>query len=669
MSKFFAELKRRHVYKVAVTYAVVGWVVIQVAATIVPGLHLPAGLTTAVIVLTLLGFPVALLLAWAFDLTPQGLQRASLDQTGPCQPAGHVWIYIVIAGVLLSVGLFFAGRYTAVKQAIAPNNLGAKSIAVLPFENLSNDQQNAYFTDGIQDEILTRLAQLSDLRVISRTSTEKYKSAPENLREIGKQLGVDHLLEGRVQKIGNAVHINVQLIRVETDEHLWAQSYDRQLNDVFAVEGEVATAIAGQLKTKLSGTEKQSLAAPATRNSLAYEAYLRGLACLNKAGAYAASTSDAITAFSDAVRLDPQFGAAWARLSRAHSFAYFRTDQTEQHREGARTALETAEKLGPELNETHAARGYYLYWVKRDYDAARIEFEQVRALFPNDAFGPFALAAIARRQGRWKESRALFDQALAIDPRNLDLLLETIGTAGAMRDWQAVQRYLAQALDVSPGDTATLVTEVAGLQSQGEVERAQVILDQLKPEDGNDTYTFALSLNALFLRKYDRALAWLTRQVEKPELQGTNLGLFQVALAEVQRHSGNTTAAKATYQEARSNLEKVIPEQPDNTLLLDFLAFAESGLGDNERALAHAQEAVAVLPSTVDAYNGPALEEILTRIEARCGKKEAAIEGIEKLLKTYYAPPNLTPALLRLDPDFDSLRDDPRFQKLIEEKP
>src|SRR3982750_1474896 len=187
MNNFFAELKRRHVYKVAVTYAVVGWVVIQVVATIVPGLHLANGLRTLVIVVTLLGFPVALLLAWAYDLTPQGLQRANLEQTPTSQPASHAWIYIVVAGVLLSVGLFFAGRYTAVRQTTAPHNLGAKSIAVLPFESLSNDQRNAYFADGIQDEILTRLAQLSDLRVISRTSTEKYKSAPDNLREIGKQ--------------------------------------------------------------------------------------------------------------------------------------------------------------------------------------------------------------------------------------------------------------------------------------------------------------------------------------------------------------------------------------------------------------------------------------------------------------------------------------------------
>ena len=662
---FFAELKRRNVYKVAVAYAVAGWALAQGIAQVFPFFDVPNWALRLIVLAIVIGFPVALVIAWAFEITPEGLKRTESADAANQQSRGKTWLYIVVVGAVASLGLFFLGRYTARSSSRVPGEeVAEKSIAVLPFENLSRDPDNAYFADGIQDEILTRLAQLTDLKVISRTSTEKYKSAPDNLREIGRQLGVANLVEGRVQRIGNTVHINVQLIRTATDEHLWAQSYDRQVNDVFGVEGEVAAAIATQLKAKLGGNEKQSFAA-STHNPAAYDAYLRGLASLRSAATYAPNTSGAIAAFSEAVRLDPQFAAAWARLSGSHSYAYFRIDKTQQHRDAARVALEMAEKFGPELNETHDARGYYLYWVERDYDGARVEFEQVRALFPNDAFGPFALAAIARRQGRWKESRALFDQALAIDPRNILLLVDMIATAGAMRDWGAMERYVGRALDVSPNDSAVRVTEVAGLQAEGQIEQAQAILDQIKPEQGDDSYTFALAYNAILLHKYDRAIAWLNNQVAKPELLGTTLGLFEVALAEVQRHSGDTTTATATYQQARSRLEKILPEQPDNSLILTYLAIAEAGLANKERALDRAREAVAALPSAIDAYAGPALEESLARIEARFGQKDAAIEAIQRLLGMSYSPPNITPALLRLDPDFDFLRGDPRFQALV----
>src|ERR1700726_637601 len=282
IDNFFSELKRRNVYKVAVAYAVVGWLLVQVTTQVFPIFEIPNWALRLIVLAIIIGFPIALVIAWAFELTPEGIKRTQVADAMPTTLSDHkkhAWIYIVVIGAAISVALFFAGRYTAGnKTSASPNDISSKSIAVLPFENLSSDKENAYFADGIQDEILTRLSKIAALRVISRTSTQKYKSAPDNLREIGKQLGVSNLLEGSVQKSGNAVHVNVQLIRAATDEHLWAESYNRKLDDVFAVEGEVASAIADQLNAKLTGAERRELAARPTNNPEAYDAYLRGLA-------------------------------------------------------------------------------------------------------------------------------------------------------------------------------------------------------------------------------------------------------------------------------------------------------------------------------------------------------------------------------------------------------
>ncbi|HEX4697407.1 MAG TPA: hypothetical protein VH254_07005, partial [Candidatus Udaeobacter sp.] len=324
---FFAELKRRNVYKVAIAYAVVGWLLIQVATQVFPFFEIPNWAVRLVVLAIVAGFPVALVIAWAFELTPQGLKRTEdVDLAAQGSRERHAWIYVVIVGAAFSIGLIFIGRYTARNTASVPRTEAAtvsivpqKSIAVLPFENLSDDKSNAYFAEGIQDEILTRLSKIADLKVISRTSTQKYKSAPDNLREIGQQLGVANVIEGSVQKIANAVHVNVQMIRAATDEHVWAESYNRKLDDVFGVEGEVASAIAQQLKTTLTGAEEKAVTDKPTQNTAAYDAYLRGLAIehsLYSTEAYQRAGRD----YADAVQLDPKFAFAWARLAVIRSF-------------------------------------------------------------------------------------------------------------------------------------------------------------------------------------------------------------------------------------------------------------------------------------------------------------------------------------------------------------
>src|SRR6202040_1793788 len=312
---FFAELKRRNVYKVAVAYAVVGWLLVQVATQVFPFFEIPNWGVRLVVLAIVIGFPIALVMAWAFETTPQGIKRTEVADAMPMSAVQkkRAWIYIVVICGAIAVALFFVGRYTSANKTASPNDISNKSIAVLPFDNLSDDKANAYFAEGIQDEILTRLSKIAALKVISRTSTQKYKSAPDNLRDVGKQLGVANLLEGSVQKIANAVHVNVQLIRAATDEHLWAESYNRKLDDVFAVEGEVAKAIADQLEAKLTGAEERAVTAKPTQNAAAYDAYLRAVATDN--AQTLETTKRVADLYAEAVQLDPQFALAWARLA------------------------------------------------------------------------------------------------------------------------------------------------------------------------------------------------------------------------------------------------------------------------------------------------------------------------------------------------------------------
>ena len=373
---FFAELKRRNVYKVAVAYAVISWLLIQVATQVFPFFEIPNWAVRLVVLLLILGFPVALILSWAFEITPEGIKRESeiapnesiTRHTGR-KIVGITVVLAVIAAGMLAFQLLRSGSPAKPSSTIAPtSNTDAaapeKSIAVLPFDNLSDEKANAYFAEGIQDEILTRLSKIAALKVISRSSTQKYKSAPDNLRDVGKQLGVANLLEGSVQKIANAVHVNVQLIRAATDEHLWAESYNRKLDDVFGVEGEVATAIADQLNAKLSGTEQKAVTDKPTQNTAAYDAYLRGLSIEHNQYDYEAYQR-AARAYVEAVQLDPNFAFAWARLAVLRSFLYFNAVDSNTNTAGAvKEAVDRATALAPEAGESGlrkvpTATGFY----------------------------------------------------------------------------------------------------------------------------------------------------------------------------------------------------------------------------------------------------------------------------------------------------------------------
>src|SRR5438477_7152543 len=468
MTSFLSQLKQRRVYRVAIGYAIVAWLMVQIAATVLPAFHAPEFVLPVLIVLLGVGFPVALVLAWAFDVTPSGIEKTP-DGTGTSAARNMRYAW-ALAGLGLLIAAVGVGAYwfwhrpvtkrtataeisnvVAEKTAAGPGvAISEKSIAVLPFENLSSDKENAYFAEGIQDEILPRLSKIAALKVISRTSTQKYKSAPDNLREVGKQLGVANLLEGSVQKIANAVHINVQLIRVATDEHLWAESYNRKLDDIFAVEGEVATAIADQLNAKLTGNEKESLTIKPTSNPQAYDAYLRGLAFQGRIDGVDSNIAKSIEAFEEATRLDPQFALAWAQLVRQDALAYQNFDRSPQRREAARQAVENAVRLAPNLAETQLAEGFYQYSFERNYDAAKSRYEAARQRFPNNAFATAGLGGVARIQGQWDQSHQFYQEAIELDPQNVFLLAVASLTDVGRRDVASARKLLERARNLSP---------------------------------------------------------------------------------------------------------------------------------------------------------------------------------------------------------------------------
>ncbi|HET9800614.1 MAG TPA: hypothetical protein VFP82_02920, partial [Chthoniobacterales bacterium] len=413
---FFAELKRRNVYKVAVAYGVVGWLVIQVTATIVPALHLPDGLTTAIVVIVLLGFPVALTIAWAFEMTPEGLKRTenvSPDQHLPQWSKRKFGAFIVgvsvIAAALLGYQLLRpkVANIPVVERTISPKVIPQKSIAVLPFENLSDDKSAAYFADGIQDEILTKLASVADLKVISRTSTAKYKSKPEDLGTVSRQLGVATVLEGSVQKAADKVRINVQLIDAQADSHLWAKSYDRDIKDIFAVESEVAQEIADSLQAKLSPAEANNLATAPTKDPEAYDLFLKGdyEARLAQSNLRPESFDQATSWYQQAIARDPNFALAIARLAENRILRHwFAESLSEAELAEVRKTVDRALAIAPNLAEAHIALGMFYYHGHRQYEPALAEFSRAVQLQPNNSQALEYLGYVHRRQGKWAQS-------------------------------------------------------------------------------------------------------------------------------------------------------------------------------------------------------------------------------------------------------------------------
>jgi len=676
IDNFFAELKRRNVYKVAVAYAVVAWLLIQAASIVLPTFEAPPWILKVVIFVLIIGFPVALIFAWAFELTPEGLKRT--EEVTPHESitrrTGRKLDFVIIAVLLLVISILVYQRLHPTAPS-ATSNIPEKSIAVLPFENRSRDPDNAYFADGIQDEILTRLSKIADLKVISRTSTQHYKSAPENLPEIGKQLGVAHVVEGSVQKSGDSVRVNVQLIKAANDSHLWADTFDRKLTDIFSVESEVAKAIADQLRAKLTGREEQVIAAKPTDNPEAYDAYLRGLVYTLKATNSAANSLGAQKYLREAVRLDPKFALGWALLSFVDANGYISgsLQPTIALREEARQAAETALALQPNLGEAIWAKGYYHYGCLKDYDTAERYFEQARQLLANSSRIPESLAYVTRRRGQWDRSESYFNEAERLDPHNVNMLTQHALSYIALRRFPEAVRKLDQVLDITPDDMDILATKASIAQSEGDLPRAAALLAPLHPSaDHLGDLEVQVYQSILERRRPTQIIARLKEVLAKPDpAVGWRNGELRFWLGWAQEVAGDNASAKESWQEARSELESFLKEQPENWQLIGDLALTNVGLGDKATALALAERAMAVLPIEKDAIDGPTPIEILARVAAQMSEHDRAIVTLQKLLSipssSIVGNGALTPALLRLDPMFDPLRNDPRFQKICQE--
>ena len=579
---------------------------------------------------------------------------------------------IVAAGAIVVLGAIAIGAW--LYQRAQSSAEIERSIAILPFENRSEDKANAYFAEGIQDEILTRLSKIADLKVISRTSTQHYKSAPENLPEIGKQLGVAHILEGSVQRSGDGVRVNVQLIKVANDSHLWADTFDRKLTDIFSVESEVAKAIADQLRARLTGQEEQVIAAKPTDNPQAYDAYLRGLAYSLKTANTPANVLGAQKYLKEAVRLDPKFALAWALLSYTDAVSYstLALQPTVALREEVRQAAESALTLQPNLGEAVHAKGYYHYACLKDYDTAVRYFEQARQFLPNSSLIPESLALVARRRGQWDRSESHFNEAERLDPRNVNLLTQHALSYILLRRFPEALRKLDQVLDITPDDVNTLAFKAAIAQGEGDLPRAAALLAPLHPKADEPNALETQIYQAILERRPGQIIARLKEILAKPDpALGYFNGDLRFWLGWAQQVAGDHAAAQESWRQARSELEPFLKKQPENFYLMGYLALTNMGLGDKAAALDLAERAMATVPVEQDALNGPIPIEILARVAAQVGEPDRAIAALQKLLSTPYAGPlaggvPLTPALLRLDPMFDPLRNDPRFKALTE---
>ena len=666
---FFAELKRRNVYKVAVAYAVIGWLLIQVATQVFPFFEIPNWAVRLVVLLIIIGFPIALLIAWAFELTPEGIKRTdNADLVAPAATKSRAWIYVAIVGGILSVGLFFLGRYGFRDASSSLSDPPARSIAVLPFENRSEDKANSYFADGIQDEILTRLAKIDDLRVISRTSTQRYKSSPENLRDIAKQLGVGHVLEGSVQKSGDQVRVNVQLINAETDAHLWAEVYDRKVADIFAVQSEIAETIAKALKLKLSSREKQAVAAKPTENPEAYDAYLRGLAVWNSLDISPGALERMVGHYSRAVQLDPKFAVAWANLSVVQTLSYAEFDPTAQRLAAAKQALETAMQLEPDLGDGYFALGLYRYRALRDYDGALKAFAEAIERGVNKAMSLEFSGYVKRRQGKWDETLALHEESAALDPRNPVIFSERAVTYRGLRRFAEARTAIDRGLEINPHNPLLLAQKAKVYQAEGDFEAAEKLIERLPLDPEQESQLIEVRYTQwICTRRFNDAVHAIERLLASAEPSAKNVtATYHARLGAAKRWGGDNEGGAIDLARARAEFEALREQSDKGEGFLENIIVVAAMLGDPAPVNQYAQKLQERIET--DAFYGPQLQEAIAAARAQLGQNDVAIAILRRLLQKP-GESCITGPLLRADPMWDRLRSDPHFQELAGAKP
>jgi TolB-like protein len=688
IENFFSELKRRNVIRMVGLYLVGAWLVVQVAGTVLPMFGGPEWLPRTIVVLLAIAFVPAVIFSWVFELTPQGLKRE--DDVAPehsiTPHTGRRMDRMIIVVLVLALGYFAFDKFvlaprreaTLVTSAV-PNEsksvINAKSIAVLPFENLSDEKANAFFTDGVQDEILTDLAKIADLKVISRTSVMQYKSGlARNLRKIGEELGVAHVVEGSVQRAANKIRVNAQLIDARTDAHLWAQTYDRDLADVFAIQSEIAKAIADQLQTKLSPNEKKAIEQPPTTDLAAFDLYSRAKSLLLTASFSATQDPDvrkAIELLDEAVKRDPSFFDAYCQLAFAHEtlYAVLGFDHTAARLALAEAAVQAATRLRPDAAETHLARANYLYYGLRDYAGALAELEIARRGLPNDPRLFELTGYILRRRGQQEEGLQNLQRAAELDPRNF-FTLQQIALS-----YQYLGRYaesiaaLDRALAIMPdnvetranrglyymcwkADTGPLHQTIDSILAQGPSAIAPAA----------DTW-FACALAERDAAAAERALVALG---DSP-CWGEGVLYLSHSFGEglLARMTKDEARAHAAFEATRAQQEKIVQAQPDYGPTLCVLGLIDAALGRKDLALDEGRRAIALTPLEKDVSNGSRVLQYFAITAAWAGEKELALQQLEAGLRAPNASLMLSYGALKLFPVWDPLRGDPRFEKIV----
>src|SRR5437870_3066649 len=672
---FFTELKRRKVYRVAVAYAIVAWLLIQATSILFATFEAPAWVMKVFVTAVILGFPVALIFAWAFEITPEGIKRADEVSPDESMTRRRSWkltaIIVLVAVVAVGLLIFQFTRKANVNTKVNVA-VDSKSVAVLPFENLSSDKENAFFAQGIQDEIITTLSKIGGLRVISRTSTANYKSAPENLPEIARELRVANVLEGSVQKSGDRAHINVQLIQAESDAHLWAQSYDRQLTDIFGVEAEVAKRIADSLSATLSPQEKARVETKPTDNADAYVLYLRARDYQTRPDNLLQDFKTAVSLFEQAIAFDPNFALAHARLSASTSNIYHFFEPIEARKQKAHAEAMESLRLQPNLGEGHLALGLYFYYMEANYDAALHELDLAARALPNDGDVGLYIAAIQRRRGHWADAIAAYQRAEAIDPRNQVTLYDASQTYFGLRDWSNALRGLDRVLQLAPDSVNVKIQRgYTEFFAKGNTAPIKAALESIPANvDPDGVVTFArwdVSLMDRDPAAAERALAAcrleaITSQPGTPLPKSYLQGCIDLV-------RNDTARAQIDFEAARPALEKTVADSPQDSTRHAQLGLLYAFMGRKEDALREGRRAVELLPIARDVIEGAIAQAFQALIFARTGETDKAISEIERLLTTPfaldYADDSITLSDLRTRWEWDPLRNDPRFQKIL----
>ena len=660
MSGFFEELQRRKVYRVAAAYIIAAGFIIQIGSAVFPAWELPNWTLRLVVVLLLVGFPIALILAWAYDVTAQGI-RTTPAVSAPARHRRRNLVLLIAAGVIISAaaGFFLLPRAFARKID--------KSIAVLPFQNLSDEKENTYFADGMQDDILTNLSKIGDLKVISRMSVMSYRGeGMRNAREIGKALGVATLLEGSVRRIGNRVRVNVQLINANNDEHIWAEDYDRDLTDVFAIQTDLAQKIAAALEAKLSPNEKERLDRRPTQNPDAYLLFVQAHDYANRADMFHDMSLKAEPLFEQAIKLDPNFAQAFAGLSMVESWIYHSFDPTTARREKARANAEEALRLQPDLPEGHLALGFSYYYGDRNYERALDEFEIAKRGLPNEAQAYLAIGSIQRRQGKWMESNANLEKATSLDPKNISVLINLCFSYFAQRNFEAADKIIDRAIAEAPQSFQPRALKgFIAIVWKGDLAAAEKVFSSSSPEnDPNGLTTWGQAWILTLARKLPEALQVLER-FHGDTMYTNTTAPCPKAFVEGMIHlrQGDQTEAQADFERARLVSENLLREAPEDGARHGQHGTILAMLGQKEEAIAEGKRGVELLPESKDALDGPQSTATLAQIYAWTGESDEAFRLLDHLLTV---PSNLTVAMLKLDPSWDPLRQDPRFQALID---